>query len=292
MQARAANACHHDQVPEGDTLHILARKLGPVLTGQPVRALSLVRRTTATEGMEGVAITGVEARGKNLLVRFANELCLHVHLKMNGRVRIFARDPNKTHAPYGAVAMLDTEQHRVIVYDAPIARLVRTRDLRSDLHFRDLGPDILGDTFDLGEAVARLAARSAQTLGEALLDQGVIAGLGNVWKSELCFTLRLDPFAPVGAHTESELTSLLSLARTQMVQTVERPKRKIPDPFDRRAMRQPRLDPRQGESHMSVYEREGKPCYDCGTLIAMERQGVLLRSTYFCPTCQPSRRAA
>jgi endonuclease-8 len=120
----------------------------------------------------------------------------------------------------------------------------------------------------------------------------VIAGLGNVWKSELCFTLRLDPFAPVGAHTESELTSLLSLARTQMVQTVERPKRKIPDPFDRRAMRQPRLDPRQGESHMSVYEREGKPCYDCGTLIAMERQGVLLRSTYFCPTCQPSRRAA
>jgi endonuclease-8 len=279
-------------VPEGDTLHILARKLGPVLTGKPVRALSLVRRTTPTEGLNGVAITGVEARGKNLLVRFANQLCLHVHLKMNGRVRIFARDPSKLHAPYGAVAMLDTEQHRVIVYDAPIARLVHTRDLRSDLHFRDLGPDILADAFDLGEAVARLAARSAQPLGEALLDQGVIAGLGNVWKSELCFTLRLDPFAPVGAHEESELTGLLSLARTQMIQTVERPKRSIPDPFARRAMRQPRLDPRQGESHMSVYEREGKACYDCGTLIRMELQGVLLRSTYFCPTCQPTRWAS
>jgi endonuclease-8 len=269
---------------------MLAQKLTPILTGEPVRALSLVRRTTPTEGLNGVTITGVEARGKNLLVRFESGLCLHVHLKMKGRVRIFARDPEKTHAPSGAVAMLDTERHRVIVYDAPVARLVRTKDLVGDLHFRDLGPDILGRAFDLSEAVARLRTRSAVPLGEALLDQGVIAGLGNVWKSELCFTLRLDPFAPVSAFSESELSGLLSLSRTQMMETVQRPKRTIPDPFARRAMRQPRLDPRQGESHLSVYERQGKACYDCGTAIAMERQGVLLRSTYYCPTCQPSRR--
>jgi endonuclease-8 len=278
-------------VPEGDTLHILAKRLGPILTGKELRSLSLVRRTTDTSGLVGVQVSGVEARGKNLLVRFANELCLHVHLKMNGRVRIFVRDPQKTYAPAGAVAMLDTDQHRVIVYDAPVARLVRTRDLRSDLHFRDLGPDILGETFDLSEAVERLTARSAQPLGEALLDQGVLSGVGNVWKSELCFTLRLDPFAPVSAHDESELTALVSLARTQMHETVERPRRTIPDPFERRAMRRPRVDPRQGEGPMSVYERSGEPCYDCGTRIEMERQGVLLRSTYFCPTCQPSRRS-
>jgi endonuclease VIII len=279
-------------VPEGDSLHILAKKLGPLLKGRPLRALDLVRRTTPTEGLVGVQMVGVEARGKNLLVRFANDLCLHVHLKMNGRVRIFARDPSKTYAPEGAVVMLDTETHRVIVYDAPVARLIHARDLRSDLHFRELGPDILGDTFDLNEAVARLSARSAQALGEALLDQSVVAGLGNVWKSELCFSLRLDPFAAVSAHQESELSALLSLARTQMHETVERPKRTIPDPFTRRApMRRPRLDPRQGEGPMSVSERSGEPCYDCGTPIAMERQGVLLRSTYHCPTCQPSRRS-
>jgi endonuclease-8 len=270
---------------------MLARKLGPLLTGKPVRALELVRRTTDTRGLAGVPIVGVEARGKNLLVRFGNELCLHVHLKMNGRVRVFDRDPTKTRAPYGAVAMLDTDQHRVIVYDAPIARLVRVRDLVGDLHFRDLGPDLLADDFELGEAVARLAARKQQPLGEALLDQGVVAGLGNVWKSELCFTLRLDPFAPVSAYEEDELSALLSLARTQLHDTVERPRRTIPDPFERRAMRRPRLDPRQGEGPMSVYERAGEPCYDCGTLIAMQRQGALLRSTYHCPSCQPRRSA-
>jgi endonuclease-8 len=275
-------------VPEGDTLHLLARKLGPVLTGKPVRALDLVRRTTDTRGLSGVTITGVEARGKNLLVRFANDLCLHVHLKMNGRVRLFDRDPAKTWAPAGAVAMLDTEQHRVIVYDAPVARLVRTQDLTSDLHFRDLGPDLVGVSFDLGEAVKRLCARKEQELGDALLDQGVVAGIGNVWKSELCFTLRLDPFATVSAFDEGELSALLSLARTQLHDTVHQPRRTIPDPF---ASRRPRLDPRQGEKPVSVYGRAGEPCYDCGTLIEMQRQGTLLRSTYYCASCQPSRRA-
>jgi endonuclease-8 len=113
-----------------------------------------------------------------------------------------------------------------------------------------------------------------------------------VWKSELCFTLRLDPFAPVAAHSEGELGALLSLARTQMHETVSRPKRTIPDPFERRAMRQPRLDRRQGEGVMSVYNRSGEACYDCGTPIQMAHQGVLLRSTYVCPSCQPTRRSS
>ena len=140
--------------------------------------------------------------------------------------------------------------------------------------------------------LARLRARSAQPLGVAIMDQSVIAGIGNVWKSELCFTLRLDPFAPVRAYDDAELRALLSLARTQMHDTVHAPRRTLPDPFASRAFRQTRLDRRQGESVMSVYEREGKPCYDCGGTIAMKRQGEQLRSTYYCPRCQPERGAA
>jgi endonuclease-8 len=231
----------------------------------------------------------VEARGKNLLVHIAPSWSLHVHLKMNGRVRLHPVDRAPAVALSAAALILETAKHRVVVYDAPIARLLRTADLTGDFHFRGLGPDLLGESFPLEEATERLRARAGTPLGEAIMDQSVVAGIGNVWKSELCFTLRLDPFAPVGAYGQEELTGLLSLARTQMRDTVHAPRRTLPDPFDSRAFRKPRLDRRQGEGIRSVYERQGLGCYDCGTAIAMKRQGDQLRSTYYCPSCQPAR---
>jgi endonuclease-8 len=279
-------------MPEGDSLHRVAQMLGPKLVGERVAALSLVRSNTRTEGVIGCLITAVEARGKNLLIHLDPTWSLHVHLKMNGRVRLFALTSAPKVALSHAALVLETATHRVVVYDAPIARLLRTRDLRGDFHLRGLGPDLLGPSFELDEACSRLAAQRARPLGEAVMDQGVVSGIGNVWKSELCFTLRLDPFAPVAAHSADELASLLSLARTQMVDTVFAPKRSMPDPFEPRVFRKTRLDRRQGEGVLSVYEREGKPCYDCGAMIRMQRQGEQRRSTYYCPQCQPSRSAS
>lgn len=266
--------------------------LHPKLVGQRLAGMVLVRSGARTDGLVGSEITGVEARGKNLLVHFGVGWSLHVHLKMNGRVRLYPR-ASAPRVPMSATsAVFDTEQHRVMVYTAPIARVLRTRDLIGDLHFRGLGPDLLGEAFELGEACRRLALQKKRPLGEAIMDQGVVAGIGNVWKSELCFTLRLDPFAAVEAHTEAEQSGLISLARTQMFDNVYGPKSAIPDPFAAKAERQARLDRRQGEHVLSVYEREGKACYDCGTLIEMRRQGEQHRSTYYCPSCQPSRGAS
>ncbi|HMI91439.1 MAG TPA: zinc finger domain-containing protein, partial [Polyangiales bacterium] len=187
----------------------------------------------------------------------------------------------------------DTDQHRVIVAHAPVARLIRTEDLVRDLHFRHLGPDLLAPEPDLDEALARLKLRKETPLGEALMDQSAVAGIGNVWKSELCFNLKLDPFAPVATVSDDELRALLQLARKQMKETVERAPRRIPDPFTpRHGTRQTRLDRRHGQKPLSVYERAGDPCYDCGTPIAMKHQGAHDRSTYYCPRCQPSRSAA
>jgi endonuclease-8 len=276
-------------VPEGDSLHRVAKLLSPKLVGQRLAALTLVRSGARTDGLVGSEIQSVEARGKNLLVHFAAGWSLHVHLKMSGRVRLYPKATAPRIPMSQTSAVLDTEQHRVMVYTAPIARLLRTRDLVGDLHFRDLGPDLLGETFDLGEACKRLLLRPRRPLGEAVMDQSVLAGIGNVWKSELLFTLRLDPFAPVDAHTEAELSGLVSLARTQMHDTVYAAKSAIPDPFAGHGERKARLDRRQGEHVLSVYEREGKPCYDCGTTLEMRRQGEQHRSTYFCPSCQPSR---
>ena len=223
------------------------------------------------------------------MIHLAPEWSLHVHLKMNGRVRLYPLASAPKVALAAASMVLETTTHRVVVYEAPIARLLRTRDLLGDLHLRGLGPDLLGPSFPLEEACTRLQARGPTPLGEAIMDQGVVAGIGNVWKSELCFTLRLDPFAPVRSYGQDELTRLLSLARTQMGDTVYAPRRSLPDPFESRAFRKARLDRRQGEGVLSVYNRQGKGCYDCGTAIEMQRQGEQLRSTYFCPSCQPRR---
>lgn len=280
-------------MPEGDTLHRAANRLAPILIGKPVRTLELMRRSERTEGIVGRAIVGVEARGKNLLVHFEGDFSLHVHLKMLGRIYISSRSPASSAARVtnpNAVALLETDTHRVLIAHAPVARLIRTRDLQRDLHFRDLGPDVLAPDFDLEEALARLTLRKEMPLGEALMDQSAVAGVGNVWKSELCFNLKLDPFAPIAAIDREPLRALLLLARKQMTETVERKPRLIPDPFTPRlshdGMRQARIDRRQGQKPLSVYERAGKPCYDCGAIIEMKRQGAHDRSTYYCPRCQ------
>ncbi len=262
-----------------------------MLVGKQVAALELTRRVESTEALIGHTIVATEARGKNLLVHFDNGLSLHVHLKMWGRIFVWPLSQARRAGP-NTVLVLDTDAHRVVVSEAPVARLIRTEDLRRDFHFRQLGPDLLSESFDLEEALTRLMQRKELPLGEAVMDQSAVAGIGNVWKSELCFNLKLDPFALVALHTEEELRALLVMARAQMQKSVAQPRRKLPDPFTRREGRQPRLEPRLGQGPTSVYGRQGKPCYDCRTPIEMRRQGETLRSTYYCPRCQPARSAA
>jgi len=280
-------------VPEGDSLHRAAQQLTPVLTGKPIRALSLARRGESTEGLVGKLVESVEARGKNLLVHIEGGMSIHVHLKMWGRIFIkpLAEAP-RADGP-DTVLALDTDAHRVLVVKAPVARLIRKCDLVRDLHFRDLGPDLLGETFDVDEALRRFALRKTVPLGEVLMDQSTVAGIGNVWKSELCFNLKLDPFAPVSATSEQELRALFTMARSMMQETVARQPRRIPDPFSPRgSTRATRTNHRLGQKRQSVYRRAGEPCYDCQTQVRMQRQGALDRSTYYCPTCQPTRSAA
>jgi endonuclease-8 len=280
-------------VPEGDSLHRAALALNQVLPEQRVCAFELVRRSESTQGLLGQRIEGAEARGKNLLVHFASGVSLHVHLKMNGRIRIGALSEPPPVDRRSAVVVLETDAHRVVINDAPVARLIRRQDLVRDQHFRHLGPDLLGPAFELDEGVRRLRLSNALSLGEALMDQRNIAGIGNVWKSELCFNLKLDPFAPVAAYSDDELRAVLLLGREQMRDNVHGARqraRTIPDPFSpppfRRSARRER---RMYEKTLSVYGRRGEPCYDCGRTIERRTQGDPPRTTYWCPRCQPAR---
>jgi endonuclease-8 len=277
------------RVPEGDSLHRLAAQLGPLLIGKAPHAFELVQKSGDTSALIGQTVTGVEARGKNLLVHFERGVSLHVHLKMWGRVFIWPLDQAKRSAGPNTVLVLDTDTHRIVVSEAPVARLIRTADLVRDLHFRHLGPDLLGGSFDQEEALRRLLLRKTLPLGEAVMDQSAVAGIGNLWKSELCFNLKLDPFAPLAACNEDELRALLALARAQLQQSVAHKPRRLPDPFTPRSSRVTRLDHRLGQKPLSVYERAGERCYDCGATIEMKRQGSTQRSTYYCPQCQPTR---
>jgi endonuclease-8 len=141
------------------------------------------------------------------------------------------------------------------------------------------------------DAIRRMRLRDDRPLGEDHHDQGAVAGIGNVWKSELMFLEKLDPFAPVSASTDAELEALLSRARTMMRATVDAKRPRYPDPFRPRAARVTR-EARLGEAPMNVYERTGLPCYACTTKIQSAAQGFTTpRTTYWCPRCQPSRRA-
>ena len=189
-------------------------------TGQVVRRM---RRLPGGRRIDACWRPDPEARSprskraeKNLLVHFASgdakaDRTLHVHLQMRGRVEL--RRSHALTTATGARRDRGDRDARDARARAPVARLIRTKDLVRDRAFRDLGPDVLGSAFDRDEARRRLRLRNERSLGEALLDQGAVAGIGNVWKSELCFLEHLDPYAAVEKCSDTELDALLERAR-------------------------------------------------------------------------------
>lgn len=298
-------------MPEGDSLFRLAARLAPLLEGHVVVELQLPRSDTPTKHLSGKRVTKVWAQGKNLLVRFDEGSVLHVHLQMNGRVRVrsgpgaaaqVARVRGvssavltmRADAEAGGDTAPDDGDVSVVVERAPTARLLRERDLPGDWRLSTLGPDLLGQTFDEDEALRRLRVleRGDRPLGVVVMEQGAVAGIGNVYKSEVLFRLGLDPFAPVAAFTDDELREVLRTARMLLLRNVgARPLAGRRDPFykpyDVGRVTRDRVE--VGKGPVSVYGRSGHACFTCGAAIEMIRQGEQQRSTYFCPVCQPSR---
>jgi endonuclease-8 len=304
-------------MPEGDTLHRIAQNLAPTLEGQTVLALELPRSEQRTEHLVGRRITRVEARGKNLLIFFDEGSVLHTHLRMNGIWHLYRAGEPWRRSPSTTVVALAVAGYLAVCFRAPVVRLLRARDLAGDPTLGHIGPDLLGQEFDADEALRRLRALDDEPLGVAVMDQQAIAGIGNVYKSELLFLTRLDPFAPVRAFSDEELTHLIDLSRRVMQANVAPPKeekegegaaggaggpgqhylytrttRDLEGVGETRRRRRTLLEAlgQRGEPR-SVYRRADSPCLDCGTSIVMRRQGEAQRSTYFCPRCQPPRGA-
>ncbi len=257
-------------MPEGDTIHHAALRIRAVLAGRvPEEILTPHPRHQLDrwpQRLAGSAVRSVDAYGKHLFVRFDCGLTLHSHLRMTGSWHIQRQGERWRRARRRAWLVLRCGGWEVIEFDGPVLELVRDARTRSDPRLRALGPDVLGADFDTTIFLARLRAEEPRRpIGDALLDQRTVAGIGNVWKAECCFAARIDPWRALADVSDEEALALVGFAREQMPASAR-------DGFSAR--------PR------NVYKRAGQPCVRCGTLIRSRGQGDDNRVTYWCPSCQ------
>ncbi|MET0306441.1 MAG: DNA-formamidopyrimidine glycosylase family protein [Solirubrobacterales bacterium] len=249
---------------EGDTILRAARRIEAALGGQEleVRARSGRARTAGLERVDGRRLERVEARGKNLLLHFGG-LVIHSHMGMSGSWHIYKHGARWSKPAGAAWVTLSGAELEAVQFGGPTLRLLSALQLRSDPVLSRLGPDILAADFDPSNAAARLCASPGRELGDALLDQRLIAGIGNIFKSEACFAARASPWRKVGEIGDGEIERVLEAGQRLMGDSVE-----------------------SGRPSRAVYHRAGQPCKACGTPIAARGQGDANRRTYWCPRCQ------
>lgn len=264
-------------MPEGDTLFKAAARLRPALEGHALTRFEAPRLRGDRPAL-GARIDGVEARGKHLLVHFGDGVSLRTHLRMTGSWHLY-REGERWQKPSHLVrAVVGADSGWVAVcFQAPVVETYR-RGLGEPDALAGLGPDLcLAESLDphVIDAVLVRAARltpPGTTLGEALLDQRIAAGIGNVYKSEACFAAGLDPGTPLEQVAEYDRRRVWTLAARQLQANLGHAER------------------RTHPAGLAVYGRGGQPCHRCGTPIRTTRHGDHARSSYWCPTCQPSRR--
>jgi endonuclease-8 len=276
-------------MPEGDTLFRTARTLDRALRGkQLVRfetVLAQLSRVDDDAPIAGRTVEAVRSVGKHLLVELSGDLVLRTHMRMQGSWHIYRRGERWQRPRASMRVVLETADFQAVAFGVPVAEFRSGRALKQDPVLSTLGPDLLSDAFDVEAAVRRLRERGALGIGEALLDQRALAGIGNVYKNEVCFVEGVHPFRTVASLDEATLHRLVATAR-QLLARGAGTEQHFADGALRRTV--PGAPP---GARLWVYRRGGKRCRRCGTPIVREVRGLQGRSTYFCPSCQPMPKA-
>jgi endonuclease VIII len=274
-------------VPEGDTLHRTAAVLRAVLEGAPVTAARGRPGGASLERVVGARVLAVEARGKHLLIDFDSGLTLHTHLRMRGAWHRYRPGERWRRSPARAVAVIEVAGALAVCFDAPTVELIDTRALELHPSLAALGPDLLAAEPDMTEAVRRLSApeRAALTVAEGVLDQSAMAGLGNVYRSEVLWLDRVSPFTPLGEVSADTLRRVVETGVRLLRANRDTPERVTT--MDALGGPPGSRGPRRGLRKLNVYGRAGRPCPRCGTIIRARVVGGLPRRVFWCPTCQP-----
>jgi len=248
---------------EGDTILRAARRIGAALTGETVAvaAPNPRGRAAGVERLDGHRLERVGSHGKNLLL-YCDDLVLHSHMGMNGSWHVYPRGAPWRKPRRAAWAVLAGAAWEAVQFGGPTLRLLPASRLARDPQLARLGPDVLAPELDLDAIVRALRADPARGLGDALLDQTLVAGIGNIFKSEACFAARLDPWRPAASFSDDDLRAVLAAAREQMLVAVA------------------------SSRHTYAVYRARRPCPSCGGRVASRGQGDANRTTYWCPNCQ------
>ncbi|MDQ1586334.1 MAG: endonuclease [Actinomycetota bacterium] len=260
-------------MPEGDTVWLAGRRLHDALAGRALTRTDFRVPQLATVDLAGQVVSGVLSRGKHLLTRIGRDLTLHTHFMMDGAWHLYRPGDSWRGGPdFEVRVVLETDEWHAVGYRLPVIELLpRGEEHRAVQH---LGPDLLGPDWDLDEALRRLRSRPDREIGDALLDQRNLAGIGNLYKVEVLFLQGVSPFTPVGAVRD--LARLVERARLLLEANKDS------------AWQITSGDGRRGHEHW-VYGRHGRPCRRCGTRIdqAMQGEPPYDRMTWWCRHCQP-----
>jgi endonuclease VIII len=251
-------------MPEGDTILRIKQQLDDALVGQvlAVCAPSARGRAAGVERLDGALLDRIDTHGKHLMLRFG-DLVLHSHLGMSGSWQLYRLGERWRRPRSSAWVVLSGELYEAAQFGGPTLRVLPARRLALDPQLTRLGPDILAPGFSAEQSAAAFRAiDQRRTLGEALLDQHLVAGIGNIFKSEACFAVRIDPWRALAAVTDDELRAVLLSAREQMLDALT-----------------------GGRRAFSVYNHRG-PCVGCGGRVVSRGQGDANRTTWWCEGCQ------
>ena len=273
-------------MPEGDTIFRAAQTLHRVFAGRIVTGFSSVlpylNRVVEDRPLVGRTIESVVGRGKHLLVTFSGNLILHTHMRMNGSWHIYPAGERWKRPERDMRILITTETAVAVGFNIPVAEFLTASDLAKHRQLRRLGPDLLDGSFDARTVLDTMRQRR-DPIADVLLDQRVMAGIGNVFKSEILFLAEVDPFAKPAELSDAQLERVIATAQAQLRANVLPPSRTLSPAFGRRTTRS--LDPNQ---KLWVYGRGGKPCRRCGAPIQSRATGLDARLTYWCPRCQRS----
>ncbi len=233
--------------------------------------------------LAGRIIESVESRGKWLLMRFSGDLVLLTHMLMNGSWHIYRPDEQWQRRREDMRIIIATEKFLAVCFGVQVAEFHTAESLRRHAAFSRLGPDLLSDSFDPQQAIANIRQHPDMQIADALLNQSALAGIGNVYKSEVCFAYRVSPFRPVRDVTDEEVSNLVHTARKFLKANVANGTTASIVTYTGFRRTTGRANP---ADRLWVYGRAGQPCRKCGTPIQSLKQGPGARVTFWCPNCQ------
>ncbi len=274
-------------MPEGDTIWRAARALQRGLGGKTVTSFETVlpklERVNHDYPITGRTVQSVTASGKWMEIRFSGDLILLTHMLMSGSWHIYRPGERWQRSRYHMRIVIGTSDLLAVAFNVPVAEFHDEMSLARRRGYKDLGPELLLKDFDPAAAVASLASRPEMEVGSALLNQSLMAGLGNVFKSETCFVSRVNPFRKIGSLTPAEIENLVSSAKKLIEMNVT-------DVSGDQIITYTgfrRTTGRADESaRLWVYGRTGEPCRVCGNPIVSQKQGPEARRSFWCPNCQ------